>query len=178
MVSDWKLNLSKFSAGSVLNCKSFHHYNHPVVKKITFDFSALCRFYCSSSAVRFTSGVCRWWWCGGGVIQGKNHDCIFNAFLCVLPFLYLQCNLQLELSERKKSSFEFLKMIMHNLSIYYNYLCDSMQFSNAFEVEICELCFEAQNGNAQKKNWCECVCFFYNSIKMCCAKMWTRPIIL
>ena len=72
--------------------------------------------------------------------------------------------------EKKKSSFEFLKMIMHNLSIYYNYLCDSMQFSNAFEVEICELCFEAQNGNAGKKQWCDCV-FFHNSIKMCCVKM-------
>lgn len=59
--------------------------------------------------------------------------------------------------EAKKNNFGFLKMIMHNLSICYNYLCDSMQFSNAFEVEICELCFVAE---MQKKM--DCVCVFFS----------------
>lgn len=47
-------------------------------------------------------------------------------------------------------------MIMHNLSIYYNYLCDSMQFSNALrcwkkkEKKIFEL-FETKTRRSQRK---------------------------
>lgn len=34
----------------------------------------------------------------------------------------------------------YFKMIMHNLSIYYNYLCDSMQFSNALRCNEKKMC--------------------------------------
>lgn len=55
---------------------------------------------------------------------------VFLFFQLVLCFSYI-CNAICR-KQYKKKYLGILKMIMHNLSIYYNYLCDSIQFSNAF----------------------------------------------
>lgn len=60
---------------------------------------------------------------------------------------------------------------MHNLSIYNNYLCDSMQFSNAFAngIKICELCIEPNKTEVIEKHIELCV-YFTISVSEFCAK--------
>lgn len=55
------------------------------------------------------------------------------AYACILcsNALTTFCSLAKDMRDMRDLQDTYFKMIMHNLSIYYNYLCDSMQFSNA-----------------------------------------------